>query len=383
MKRPNPFINIFLGFIIKIFALFKGQRIIKTCKIEAPAIILTNHTSFYDFLYTAAAMYPKRVTYLAARKMFYEPGTGFFLRLARAIPKSLMQADSTSIIKSLRILKKKGIISIFPEGQISPSGRSLKPAFSIAKFIKKANVNVYMVKHFGAGLVNPPWSKKSFKGRIETVKELIISKEELVGLDLDTIYKVVCDKLYYSASEDNLIKRYKYKLNDIANLENVIYQCPSCGHEGLVAEKVQLRCPKCDTILQYDEYGLLNGIGIDQLFMKQEESVRKQIDEDKNYQISGKTRLMTFKDQALVEVGSGTLTIKNFEYIYQGTMFGETKKLVFMAKNIPSLPSDIGRNVQIYEGDIIYQFEMDVKWLPTKMVHVGEYLYYLKNKQDK
>jgi transcription elongation factor Elf1 len=240
-----------------------------------------------------------------------------------------------------------------------------------------------MVKHFGAGLVNPPWSKKSFKGRIETVKELIISKEELVGLDLDTIYKVVCDKLYYSASEDNLIKRYKYKLNDIANLENVIYQCPSCGHEGLVAEKVQLRCPKCDTILQYDEYGLLNGIGIDQLFMKQEESVRKQIDEDKNYQISGKTRLMTFKDQALVEVGSGTLTIKNFEYIYQGTMFGETKKLVFMAKNIPSLPSDIGRNVQIYEGDIIYQFEMDVKWLPTKMVHVGEYLYYLKNKQDK
>jgi 1-acyl-sn-glycerol-3-phosphate acyltransferase len=169
MKRPNPFINIFLGFIIKIFALFKGQRVIKKCKITAPAIILTNHTSFYDFLYTAAAMYPKRVTYLAARKMFYEPGTGFFLRLARAIPKSLMQADSTATLKSLRILKKKGIISIFPEGQISPSGRSLKPAFSIAKFIKKANVNVYMVKHFGAGLVNPPWSKKSFKGRIETI----------------------------------------------------------------------------------------------------------------------------------------------------------------------------------------------------------------------
>jgi 1-acyl-sn-glycerol-3-phosphate acyltransferase len=368
-----------LGFIIKIFALFKGQRIIKTCKIEAPAIILTNHTSFYDFLYTAAAMYPNRVTYLAARKMFFEPGTGFFLRLARAIPKSLMQADSTATIKSLRILKKKGIISIFPEGQISPSGRSLTPAFSIAKLIKKSKVNVYMVKHFGAGLVNPPWSKKSFKGRIETVKELIISKEELVDMDLETIYKVVCDKLYYSASEDNLKKQYKYKLNDIANLENVIYQCPSCGHEGLVAEKVQLRCPKCNIILKYDEYGLLNGLGIDQLFMKQEESVRKQIDEDENYQISGKTRLMTFKDQALVEVGSGTLTIKNFEYVYQGTMLGETKEFIFMAKNIPSLPSDIGRNVQIYEGDVIYQFEMDVKWLPTKMVHVGEYLYHLKN----
>jgi 1-acyl-sn-glycerol-3-phosphate acyltransferase len=381
MKRPNPFINIFLGFIIKIFALFKGQRIIKKCKITAPAIILTNHTSFYDFLYTAAAMYPKRVTYLAARKMFYEPGTGFFLRLARAIPKSLMQADSTATLKSLRILKKKGIISIFPEGQISPSGRSLNPAFSIAKFIKKANVNVYIVKHFGAGLVNPPWSKKSFKGRIETIKELIISKEELVKLELDTIYQTVCDKLYYSASEDNLKKQYKYKLNDIANLENVIYQCPSCKYEGLIAEKTHLRCPKCNTILQYDSYGLLNGVGIDELFKKQEALVRKEIDENNDYQISGTTRLMTFKDEALVEVGSGTLTIKNFEYIYQGNMYGESKELIFLAKNIPSLPSDIGRNVQIYEGDVIYQFEMDVKWLPTKMVHVGEYLYYLKNKQ--
>jgi hypothetical protein len=210
---------------------------------------------------------------------------------------------------------------------------------------------------------------------------LIISKEELVKLDLETIYQTVCDKLYYSASEDNLKKQYKYKLNDIANLENVIYQCPSCKYEGLIAEKTHLRCPKCNTILQYDSYGLLNGVGVDELFKKQEALVRKEIDENNDYQISGTTRLMTFKDEALVEVGSGTLTIKDFEYIYQGNMYGESKELIFLAKNIPSLPSDIGRNVQIYEGDVIYQFEMDVKWLPTKMVHVGEYLYYLKNKQ--
>ncbi len=380
MKRPNPIINNILGFIIKLFAYFKGQRIIRKVKIKAPAIILSNHTSFYDFLYTAAAMYPKRVSYLAARKMFYEPGTGFFLRLARAIPKSLMQADPAATIKALRILKKKGIISIFPEGQISPSGRSLIPAFSIAKFIKKARVDVYIVKHFGAGLVNPPWSKKSFNGRIETIKELVFSKEDLVELDLETIYKTVCDRLYYSASEDNINKKYKYKLNDITNLENVIYQCPSCKHEGLLAEKTKLVCPKCNHSLPYDIYGLLDGVGVDQLFAKQEDLVKKQIDESKDYQISGETRLMTFKDQTLVEVGSGRLTIKDFEYIYEGTMDGEVKKLVFLAKNIPSLPSDIGRNVQIYEGDTIYQFEMDIKWLPTKMVHVGEYLYYLQNK---
>ncbi|MDO9629945.1 MAG: hypothetical protein Q7I99_08580 [Acholeplasmataceae bacterium] len=59
MKRPNIILNIVLGFLVKIFAYLKGQRIIKKCRIKGPAIILSNHTSFYDFIYTSAAMYRK------------------------------------------------------------------------------------------------------------------------------------------------------------------------------------------------------------------------------------------------------------------------------------------------------------------------------------
>lgn len=380
MKRPNFFINITLGFLVKIFAYLKGQRIIKKCKIKGPAIILSNHTSFYDFLYTSAAMYPHRVTYLAAKKMFYERVTGFFLRLARAIPKSLMQADPIATLHAFRILKKKGIVSVFPEGQISPSGRSLTPAFSIAKFLKKANVNVYIVKHMGAGLVNPPWSKKTFRGRIDTVKELIISQEELTSMSDQEIYKVVCEKLYYSQSEYNRLKNYKYKLNDISNLENVIYQCPNCLHEGLVSSKHQLICPLCNHTLTYDRYGMINNKGLDELFQNQEAHVRKEIDNNPNFKIEGQARLMSFRNQRLVEVGSGVISVKRFEYTYKGTIDNEYKELKFNVSSTPTLPSDIGRNIQIYEGDNIYQFEMNVKWLPTKMVHVGEYLYLLNKK---
>ncbi|PKK99979.1 MAG: hypothetical protein CVV56_08485 [Tenericutes bacterium HGW-Tenericutes-1] len=381
MKKPNFLLNLFLGGLVKIFSFFKGQRIIHKCKIEGPAIVLSNHTSFYDFLYTHAALYPRAVTYLAAKKMFYEKSTGFFLRLARAIPKSLMQADPIATMNVFKILKKNGLISIFPEGQISPSGRSLKPSFSIAKLLKKANVNVYIVKHFGAGLVNPPWTKKTFKGRIETIKELIISKETLSQLSLDEIYKIVCDKLYYSAYQDNAIKKYKYKLNDISNLENVIYQCPKCLHEGLLSNHHQIICPACDNHLTYDAYGLLNGIGVDELFLNQEARVRQEIVSNKEYSLSGSTKVMSIRNQLLVVVGQGVLTIKNGEYIYEGSIDNEIKTLTFKANSIPSLPSDIGRNVQIYEGNQIYQFEMDNKWLPTKMVHMGEYLYELYHTQ--
>lgn len=379
MKKPNIFLNLFFGGLIKIFALLKGQRIIKKTKIKGPAIVLSNHTSFYDFLYTAAALYPKRVTYLAAKKMFYESGTAFFLKMARAIPKSLLHADAAATLKTFRILRQNGIVSIFPEGQISPSGRSLSPAFAIAKLLKKAKVDVYIVKHLGAGLANPPWTKRTFKGRIETIKELIISKEELQDLTVENIYEIICNKLYYSASEDNSKKKYKYKVNDIANLENVIYQCPVCLHEGLTTAKNQLICPECLNTLVYDEYGLLNGRGLDEWFLEQEKRVRKAIDESSAYEVSGKAKLMSFRNEKLVFVGEGELVIKDFEYTYKGTIDGEEKTLKFNAKIIPSLPSDIGRNVQIYENDQIYQFEMENKWLPTKMVHVGEYLYLLKN----
>lgn len=377
MKRPNLLLFITLGFLVKIFAYLKGQRITQNIKIKGPAIALSNHTSFYDFIYTTAALYPHRVTYLAANKMFYEPVTGFFLRLARAIPKSLMQADPVATLKAFRILKKNGLISIFPEGQISPTGTLLEPAYAIAKFLKKANVDVYIVRHQGAYFVNPPWSKKTFKGRIETEKFLMANQKEIELMSLDEIYQKVCEKLYVSSSAFAKEKMYTYHMNDIENLENVIYQCPKCMHEGLMSHDDRLKCPVCENELTYDAHGLLSGQGVDELFMRQADNVKIKVDQDLNYSISGQARLMSFRNKRLIEVGSGIITLSRFQYVYEGTVDGKREVLKFNVSSTPTLPSDIGRNIQIYEGYQIYQFELDTPWLPTKFVHVGEYMYHL------
>ncbi|PKK96232.1 MAG: hypothetical protein CVV58_07440 [Tenericutes bacterium HGW-Tenericutes-3] len=84
---------------------------------------------------------------------------------------------------------------------------------------------------------------------------------------------------------------------------------------------------------------------------------------------------MSFRNHKLIVVGEGTLTINKEAYIYQGTIDGEDKILSFKVSSTPTLPSDIGRNVQIYEDNMIYQFEIDIPWLPTKIVHVGEYMF--------
>jgi len=287
-----------------------------------------------------------------------------------------MQADPVATLKAFRILKMNGLISVFPEGQISPSGELLEPAYSIAKFLKKSNVDVYIVRHKGAYFVNPPWSKRTFKGRIETEKFLMAKKEEIEVMSLDEIYQLVCEKLYVSSSAFAKEKMYTYKKNDIANLENVIYQCPNCLHEGLTAHHDRLKCPKCQHELNYDSHGLLSGQGVDELFKLQEQRVKDEVDQHPDYSITGQARLMSFRNNRLVDVGNGKVTLKRFQYIYEGTIDGKEETLHFNVSSTPTLPSDIGRNIQIYEGYQIYQFELDIPWLPTKFVHVGEYLYH-------
>jgi 1-acyl-sn-glycerol-3-phosphate acyltransferase len=226
MKRPNALLNITLGFLVKIFAFFKGQRIKHTAQVKGPAIVLSNHTSFYDFIYTAAALYPHRISYMAASKMFYDPVLGFFLRLVRAFPKCLFQTDPVSTMNVFRILRQKGIVSIFPEGQISPIGVTQPINMSIAKLLKKAKVDVYLAKHSGAYLVNPPWTKKTFPGRVTTEVKKILSKERLFEMSEQQIFDVIVAQLRFNVSEFNEVHQRSYRLNDISNLESVLYLRP-------------------------------------------------------------------------------------------------------------------------------------------------------------
>ncbi|MFA5006601.1 MAG: 1-acyl-sn-glycerol-3-phosphate acyltransferase [Candidatus Izemoplasmatales bacterium] len=375
MKRPNPLLYATLGFLLRIYAFFKGQRIRRHAKIKGPAIVLSNHTSFYDFIYTTAAVYPKRVSYMAAGKMFYDPLLGFFLRMARAFPKCLFQADPVATMNVFRILRRKGIVSIFPEGQISPIGVTQPIAPSIAKLLKKAKVDVFAVRHQGAYLVNPPWSKKNFPGRIQTDVELVLTKERLASLTEEEVLAAVVEALRFNVSSFDPEGRYRYRINDIENLESVLYRCPRCGGETLHADGRDLVCPACGNRLSYDPHGKVGGLRIDDLYHVQEAEMRMRIESDPAFRLEADVRLESFRDERLVEVGRGRLSLTHDGYRYEGTVDGRETVLAFDPKNVPTLPSDLGRNVQIYEGYLIYQFAMDVPTIPTKFVIAAEILH--------
>ncbi|MBE0700589.1 MAG: 1-acyl-sn-glycerol-3-phosphate acyltransferase [Acholeplasmataceae bacterium] len=377
MKRPNVFIYLILGFLVKIYAALKGQRIIKKTTIKGPAIVLSNHTSFFDFIYTTAAAYPHRISYLVADKMAKDPRISFFLKLARAIPKCLFQPDPIATLNIFRILKKKGIVSIFPEGQISDIGKFKTPEFSIAKLLHKAKVDVYIIKHCNAYFVNPPWSKETFTGRIESIMEKIISKETIKSMSEQEIYDTILDKLDYNASTYNMKKQYKYKIKDISNFENVIYQCNSCAEEGLFSIGNRLVCPTCHKEMVFDVYGAVGNQRIDELYDFQIKHIKKEITDNPQFEIQSPVKLQSYRKKRLMDVGEGVLSLTRKTYRFEGIIDEKPATLHFDPKNVPYFPSDIGINIQIYEGYQIYQFVFEDKKMPTKFVIAGEIIHQL------
>jgi 1-acyl-sn-glycerol-3-phosphate acyltransferase len=378
MKRPNPFLYLPFAFLLTIFAFFKGQRIYRHVKMDKPAIVIANHTSFYDFIYSTTALFPKRVTYVAVDKMFYTQPAGFFMRLARAIPKCLFQPDLRSTKNILQILKKKGVVCLYPEGQISSYGETLDIPFQIAKLIKVANVNLYMCKHQGAYFSNPPWTKRSFKGRIQTDVFELITKSELNQLDENSIYHIIKEKMYYNASKDNQIKKVKYAIKDLSNFENVIYQCPACFEKTIVSSQDKLICESCQKTYQLDEYGQLDNRLISDFYHFQEQHMIENLNKDSNFTLHSKVDLESYHHGKIQVIGSGQLTLNQTGYSYKGTMLNESVELTFDPKHIPTLPSDIGINIQIYKDYRLYQFVIkDEKKLTMQFVILGEILHKL------
>ncbi len=92
--------------------------------IHGPAIIVSNHTSVYDF----AAMlfvFPTRVLrYQMAEVLFQKKGLGRFLRWMGGIYLNRYNHQYDYMETSLEVLRKGGVVGIFPEGRLPREGET-------------------------------------------------------------------------------------------------------------------------------------------------------------------------------------------------------------------------------------------------------------------
>ena len=90
----------------------------RSSKIDAPAILVCNHTSHLDGAILSVALKDTGIVSLAAKDRFEQKWFGFLLRHTNCIPIDRQHPDTTWIHDSLRILSEgKNCIAIYPEGR--------------------------------------------------------------------------------------------------------------------------------------------------------------------------------------------------------------------------------------------------------------------------
>lgn len=379
MKRPSKLLYAPVTSLVVAMAALKGQKVERRSKIQGPAIILSNHTSFYDFIFTVRAAYPHRINFMVAAKYFNDSLLGPILRAAHAIPKHLFQPDLAAVKSTFGVLKNNGIVGIFPEGQISPIGKTYQIDDNIAKLVKKSKVPVYVIKHHHAYFVNPPWSKKTFKGRIHTTVDQIITKEDCLNNTVAELQQKIQVALDYNASQYVKIDPIKVKVQPIEGLQYVLYRCPHCEKDSLQAKGKALHCIDCGLELSFNEDTTIGSYRIDELYQQQIDDMRRRITSTVHYTLTGSVTLEMFVGKKVMTVGKGILTMNGTTYEYRGTQHGKPVVLNFPTKAIPTLPADLGQNVQIYSDDELYQFHLDDGRLSVPMVIAGELFYQLAN----
>jgi len=97
-------------------------------------IIVANHSSYFDFL-SLIAVLPRRMYFLAAEK-FYKSKLWYPLVAGTGqIKVDRKNNDKKEVYqKVFSILKKGGVLGIFPEGTRSPNGKIGKTFTGVAKF---------------------------------------------------------------------------------------------------------------------------------------------------------------------------------------------------------------------------------------------------------
>lgn len=87
-------------------------------RIKGAAIIVSNHTSVFDYACMLFVFFSRTLRYQMAELLFDKKPLGSFLKLMGGIYIDRNGSDLGFMNESARILKKGGVVGVFPEGRL-------------------------------------------------------------------------------------------------------------------------------------------------------------------------------------------------------------------------------------------------------------------------
>ena len=259
-KKPNRPIIKFVRLFLPRFIDTKNEFITNAeiiHDLEPPYLILANHVNNWDPIYISRFV-KHPIQFVTSDNFFRARWLRYILTdWVGAIPKTKSMSDSQAVKNILRVKKWDGVIGIFPEGARSWDGDSLPSIYSTAKLVKLLKIPVVFVNFKGCHLAGPRWAVKQRKGKIYMDFNIILSAEQIKGMDADQIHRVIEESLQYSEYAWQRENMFEYNGKNLAErIELMLFLCPHCNKiETLVSKGNDFYCTECGYKTIYTKTG--------------------------------------------------------------------------------------------------------------------------------
>ncbi len=329
--------------------------------IKGPALILANHLTNFDHFIVAAAMFPRRLTFvLSAHFMMIKPLRPILNRF-HVITKRMFDSDAGTVLNMMRAARAGNIIVLFPEGRLTWYPHSLTVTPATAALVKRLGIDVYRITANGSFLTFPKWSRRSHRGRINVETEKLMSAKDIKSLTEGEIYELISQKLCHNDEES--MKGVRYKSRDtVSGLGGILYRCPSCGGEfTLTFKNSRAVCSKCGTSAYLSEDYIFTSDGSGSDFPC------RTINEWYSWQMEALDTGVMLSSDAVVNAsdengalisgaGEGKISLDAERFSFKGKVFGDDVEFEIPASSIGAFPYSVANHFDLYHGGRLYTF---------------------------
>ena len=280
-------------------------------KDREPFILISNHFNTWDAFVVMNSV-KKNVRFVATEVAFLDFAKKIgMMHLARAIKKRVGKMDYSATKRIFHSLKQGYAVGLFPEGDNTFYGETLDIYQSTGKLLKRANVDVILIKQQGGYVSQPRWADFfSKKGVIYTKTSLLLPKEKLETLSEQEINTIVEEAIYNNDYDFQREKMIDFdRKNRAEGIERLVYRCNKCGGILTVYGKGHdILCSNCGPIGTINEYEFIEGNSHDNLVDYTHE-MYKHIEEVVNSEFSFEVTLNTVNMKKLKNKSLGTYQV--------------------------------------------------------------------------
>ena len=214
--------------------------------LKPPFVVMPNHQSAVDPFFVNVFV-PAPIHYVVSDSNFRSRLLSFGLGLVGSIPKTKAVSDLETVKNIVKVKAKKGIIGIYPEGQNTWDGATLRILSATAKMLKSLKIPVVVAKVQGAFLSMPRWARRLRRGRVRITYFQGFSVDELKRLSTEEIGDKLEEYLFHDefAFQERVNWQFRSKRR-AEYLEIVLFRCPECrSMNSLASEGNTLECIHC------------------------------------------------------------------------------------------------------------------------------------------